>query len=120
MEWRRKDLVRQWIYPLRAQDYFRLRAKIKERGRKGLCANVLIYITQNHFRFGAPCVRAAATNALSHGADIAKVQEWLGRANFSTTRLYNRGKIRPEDSSTLGVRYWGNRVLNERAEDPAG
>jgi site-specific recombinase XerD len=28
----------------------------------------------------------AATNALSHQADIAKVQEWLGHANVSTTR----------------------------------
>ena len=29
----------------------------------------------------------AATNALSHDSDIAKVQEWLGHANVSTTRL---------------------------------
>lgn len=28
----------------------------------------------------------AATNALSHEADIAKVQEWLGHGNVSTTR----------------------------------
>src|SRR5205807_7274735 len=27
----------------------------------------------------------AATNALSHQADIAKVQEWLGHANVATT-----------------------------------
>jgi integrase/recombinase XerD len=27
----------------------------------------------------------AATNALSHKADIAKVQEWLGHASGSTT-----------------------------------
>jgi integrase len=27
----------------------------------------------------------AATNALSNEADIAKVQEWLGHANVSTT-----------------------------------
>jgi site-specific recombinase XerD len=32
----------------------------------------------------------AATNALSHDADIAKVQDWLGHANVSTTRLYDR------------------------------
>jgi integrase/recombinase XerD len=32
----------------------------------------------------------AATNALSHEADIAKVQEWLGQANVSTTLLYDR------------------------------
>ncbi len=47
----------------------------------------------------------AATNALSHAADIAKIQEWLGRANVSTTRLYERRKMRPEGSPTFRVRY---------------
>ena len=47
----------------------------------------------------------AATNALSHEADIAKVQEWLGHANISTTRLYDRRKSRPEDSPTFRIRY---------------
>lgn len=37
----------------------------------------------------------AATNALEHDADIAKVQAWLGRANISTTRLYDRRSQRP-------------------------
>ena len=46
----------------------------------------------------------AATNALSHEADIAKVQEWLGHANVSTTRLYDRHKPRPEDSPAFRVR----------------
>ena len=47
----------------------------------------------------------AATNALEHQADIAKVQEWLGHANISTTRLYDRRQSRPEDSPTFRVRY---------------
>ena len=56
--------------------------------------------------FGAHSLRAtAATNALDHEADIAKVQEWLGHANIATTRLYDRRKTRPEDSPTFKVRY---------------
>ena len=55
------------------------------------------------------CVRSmratAATNALSNEADIAKVQEWLGHANVSTTRLYDRRKSKPEDSPTFHVKY---------------
>lgn len=47
----------------------------------------------------------AATNALEHEADIAKVQHWLGHANISTTRLYDRRKNRPEDSPTFRVKY---------------
>lgn len=47
----------------------------------------------------------AATNALSHEADIAKVQEWLGHANIQTTRIYDRRTTRPEDSPTFKIRY---------------
>ena len=47
-----------------------------------------------------------ATAALEHEADIARVQDWLGHANVSTTRLYDRRDRRPEDSPTFRVRYW--------------
>lgn len=47
----------------------------------------------------------AATNALEHEADIAKVQAWLGHANISTTRIYDRRLNRPEDSPTFRVKY---------------
>lgn len=62
-----------------------------------------------NFEVNGFCVHAmratAATNALSHDADISKVQEWLGHANVSTTRLYDRRKTRPEDSPTFRVKY---------------
>lgn len=45
----------------------------------------------------------AATNALVHNADIAKVQEWLGHANISTTRIYDKRRSRPEESPTFKV-----------------
>jgi site-specific recombinase XerD len=57
-------------------------------------------------RVGPHALRAtAATNALDHEADIARVQEWLGHANIATTRIYDRRKARPEDSPTFRVRY---------------
>jgi integrase/recombinase XerD len=57
-------------------------------------------------RFGPHAARAtAATNALDAGADIAKVQEWLGHANISTTRVYDHRKTRPEDSPVFKVKY---------------
>src|SRR3984885_13255306 len=58
------------------------------------------------FEIGAHALRAtAATNALDHAADIAKVQEWLGHANISTTRIYDHRRTRPEDSPTFKVSY---------------
>ncbi|KPY72688.1 hypothetical protein ALO45_200252 [Pseudomonas syringae pv. syringae] len=47
----------------------------------------------------------AANNALEHEADIAKVQLWLGHANISTTKIYDRRENRPEDSPTYKVKY---------------
>ena len=56
--------------------------------------------------FSTHSLRAtAATSALDHEADIAKVQEWLGHANISTTRLYDRRRSRPEESPTFKITY---------------
>jgi integrase/recombinase XerD len=56
--------------------------------------------------FGPHALRAtAATNALENGADIAKVQTWLGHANIATTRRYDRRQERAEDSPTFKVTY---------------
>lgn len=55
---------------------------------------------------GLHVIRAtAATNALDNGADIAKVQEWVGHANIATIRIYDRRKARPADSPTFKVAY---------------
>jgi site-specific recombinase XerD len=64
------------------------------------------YSKRMGFEIGAHSLRAtAATNALDHQADIAKVQEWLGHANIATTRIYDHRKTRPEDSPTFKVSY---------------
>ena len=63
-------------------------------------------ITEDVRGFCVHSLRAtAATNALAHGADIAKVQEWLGHADISTTRMYDRRRWRPEESPTFKVEY---------------
>ena len=67
---------------------------------------VRAYSAQLGFEIGAHSLRAtAATNALDHEADIAKVQEWLGHANIATTRIYDHRRTRPEDSPTFKVAY---------------
>jgi hypothetical protein len=56
--------------------------------------------------FRVHAVRAtAATTALAHNADIAKVQEWLGHAIIATMWLYDRRQSRPEESPTFQVEY---------------
>jgi len=63
-------------------------------------------IVKPYAGMGVHSLRAtAATNALENDADIAEVQKWLGHANISTTRLYDRRKSRPEDSPTFRVKY---------------
>jgi site-specific recombinase XerD len=72
----------------------------------GLYKIVRAYSAALGFEIGAHALRAtAATNALDHQADIAKVQEWLGHANIATTRIYDHRKTRPEDSPTFKVTY---------------
>lgn len=79
---------------------------------RSLYRDVVIYyakkvgITVDTHGFCVHSLRAtAATNALENRADIAKVQEWLGHANISTTRLYDRRQSRPEDSPSFKVEY---------------
>lgn len=56
--------------------------------------------------FGPHTLRATAiTNALDNQADLEKVQEWVGHANISTTRLYDRRQPRAEESPTFKVAY---------------
>lgn len=72
----------------------------------GIYKLVRAYSTALGFQIGAHALRAtAATNALDHRADIAKVQEWLGHANIATTRIYDHRRTRPEDSPTFVVSY---------------
>jgi integrase/recombinase XerD len=72
----------------------------------GVYKLVRAYSAALGFEIGAHALRAtAATNALDHQADIAKVQEWLGHANISTTRIYDHRRARPEDSPTFKVAY---------------
>jgi integrase/recombinase XerD len=64
------------------------------------------YLSALGFGIVAHALRAtAATDALDHQADIAKVQEWLGHANIARTRIYDQRETRPEDSPTFKVAY---------------
>jgi site-specific recombinase XerD len=72
----------------------------------GVYKLVRAYSAELGFEIGAHALRAtAATNAVDHQADIAKVQEWLGHANIATTRIYDHRRTRPEDSPTFKVTY---------------
>ena len=75
----------------------------------GIYKMVKAYAAQAEIQVDGLCLHAlratAATNALEHAADIAFVQGWLGHANISTTRPYDRRRSRPEDSPTFKVNY---------------
>jgi integrase/recombinase XerD len=47
----------------------------------------------------------ATTTALENYADIASVQEWLGHANITTTRLYDRRQLKATESPTYKITY---------------
>jgi integrase/recombinase XerD len=97
------DDSRALFWPTRNNRTGRLEAAITADGVYKL---VRAYSAQLGFEIGAHALRAtAATNALDHHADIAKVQEWLGHANISTTRIYDHRRTRPEDSPTFKVAY---------------
>ena len=56
--------------------------------------------------FSRHALRAtAATNALEHKSDLKRVRDWLGHANISTTTMYDKRGMRPEDSPTFKVAY---------------
>ena len=72
----------------------------------GVYQLVRAYARASGFDIGVHTLRAtAAMSALDHEPDIAKVQEWLGHASIATTKIYDRRKIRPEDSPTFKVSY---------------
>jgi integrase len=65
------------------------------------------------FEIGAHALRGtAATNALDHQADIAKVQEWLGHVNIATTPLLrspqNPARGQPDVQGGLSISNAGN------------
>lgn len=78
-------------------------------GAGGIYALVGHYAQRAGITVDGICVHGlratAASNALENEADIAKVQQWLGHANISTPRFYDRRQTRPDDSPTYRVRY---------------
>jgi hypothetical protein len=48
----------------------------------------------------------ALIKPLDAGANITKLQEWLGDANITMTRVSNHRKTRPEDSPVFKVKSY--------------
>jgi integrase/recombinase XerD len=70
-------------------------------------------ITNDTDGFCVHSLRAtAATNSLQNGADIAEVQQWLGHANVSTTRLYDKRRSRSEDRACLQTHHGPTPLLD--------
>ncbi|MGV8899214.1 MAG: tyrosine-type recombinase/integrase [Burkholderiaceae bacterium] len=92
--------------PVRNNVHGNHRASVTADGVYKILAGYAASLKMDVAGFGSHALRAtAATNALDHEADIAKVQEWLGHASIATTRIYDRRKMRPEDSPTFKVTY---------------
>lgn len=73
--------------------------KLSARNTKGLSTNAIYVIVTKYLGdmgldkqgFGPHALRAtAATNALENKTDMSRVQDWLGHAHISTTRMYDR------------------------------
>ncbi|MGI9487691.1 MAG: tyrosine-type recombinase/integrase [Geminicoccaceae bacterium] len=101
---------------MRQPGSFCCRSLCRRRRREGQHPDAIYRLVRHYARLAdlpgsidgisAHAMRAtAATNALQHQANIAKVQEWLGHAHIGTTRSYDRRKSRPEGSPTFRVRY---------------
>lgn len=67
---------------------------------------IQVGLLEQILNMGPHAMRAtAATNALEHSADIAKVQEMLGHSNISTTKLYDRRSSNPEESPVFKIEF---------------
>jgi integrase len=63
-------------------------------------------VAQKYARqIGTDAVNVHGLRAPAATSALEKVQEWLGHASISTTRLYDRRKTKPDESPTFKVSY---------------